>query len=287
MCSFCSEVLCSHWMHFTGPDLLLERGFSLFWNSHPPSLGKDGQRDSTRVKGPKVFSSKVLKGLDYKFPVDFVKNHSSKFLPVPPMATFPAFSILLGPSFIFFICGFNLAVLVARREMTFLMMLCSKCTRPALFLIVSPSSRSCSSCPDSQSRAKKSGEPSPPSSSLWLWGCTCPAFSLCHKSGWEFALKITLKTIWDLTYLWDGDCVTPGGEGVHLHHIFSVGNQHGFSFPVMDGIKQARSLILLIYWSPELTYFFLLVLWCGAREAVNNALPFPGVWKHRPQGFSL
>lgn len=76
------------------------------------------------IRCPRVFSSTVLKGLENKFPTDFVKS-LSKLPPVPPMATFPGCSTLLGMSLIF-IPYFNLAISMPGQELTFLMMLLLK-----------------------------------------------------------------------------------------------------------------------------------------------------------------
>lgn len=260
--AFAQRVSAPTWMHFTGPDLLQESKFQIF------GVPQGGCR-AWFQKGPKVCSSKVLKGLDCKFPKDFIKS----LLKISPCATYGHISSLFHfawAEFHFLICGFNLAISVPLRELNFLMMLCSKHTRPALLLIVSPSSMSCSSCPDPffHSQILKNQENHHP---LLPLGCTCPAFSPCHKSGWEFALKITLKTTWELKYLWDGDLFHWDEREFTSTIFFSMGNERGFSFLVMDGIKQARSWVLVIYWSPALTYFSSsLVVWCqgGCKQPI-------------------
>lgn len=115
-------------------------------------------------------------------------------------------------------------------------------------------------------------------------------FLIGRKSACELPIKITLKTIWNMTYLWDHDHITLICEGVSFLHFF-LGKWERALFSVhfvMYGIKQASNLVKMIYTSHTWNYFPPFILWCGARKAVNKSLTFPTrvlrVWNHWPEG---
>lgn len=102
-------------------------------------------------------------------------------------------------------------------------------------------------------------------------------FLIGCKSACELPIKITLKTIWNMTYLWDHDHITLICEGVSFLHFF-LGKWERALFSVhfvMYGIKQASNLVKMIYTSHTWNYFPPFILWCGARKAVNKSLTFP------------